>query len=105
MAEATDQESIIVAEIADTHSSDIMYVLNFGNSYKYTISGFSVLAVQLRHAKISRISGGGEVKLFDVFFNDEITSKIHPPTSVEVIVSCFVKVRCYIAMSGYSKLH
>lgn len=98
MAEATDhdmyQES--KAEITDTHSSDIMYVLNFGRSYKYTIPGFSVIAVQLRHAKIQKISRSGEVKLFDVFFNEEITSEMHPLTSVEVIESCFVEVRCYI---------
>lgn len=49
------------------------------------------------------MSGGGEVKLFDVLFNDEITSEMYPPTSVEVIESCFVKVRCYIATSGYCK--
>ena len=35
------------------------------------------------------------MKLFDVFFNDEITSQLHPPTGVEVIESCFVEVGCF----------
>lgn len=74
-------------------STASMCVVKLGNSYEYTIPGFSVITVQLRHAKIQKISGDGEVKLFDVFFNNEITSGMHPPTGVEVIESCFVEVR------------
>ncbi len=71
---------------------DSMYVVKFGNSYKYTIPGFSVITVQLRHAKIQKIYNG-ELKLFDVFFNEEVTIGMHLPTGVVPTDSCYIEVR------------
>lgn len=72
-----------------------MYIVKFGGSFKYTIPGFTIITVQLRHAKAQKISGEGDVKLFDVFFNEETAIEMHPPTCVEVIESSFVEVKCY----------
>ena len=84
----------------DTHSSDRMYVVKFGGSFKYTIPKFSVITVQLRHARILKISGQEEVKLFDVFFNEETATEIHPPACVEVIESCVVEVSVTLITFG-----
>lgn len=83
MAEVTDY-------IAD---KNIMYVVKLGKTlHEYTVPGFSVITVALRHAKIQKSSSDEEMKLFDVFFNAEIASGLCPPTGIVVLESCYVEV-------------
>ncbi len=71
--------------------SDILYLLKFGNTLKYTIPEFSV---KLRRVKVQRICGS-ERELFDAFLNVEPDIEIHPPACIciEVIESCVVQVK------------
>ena len=82
----------MAAEVLDKSSEDTVYIVKLGDSYKYTIPGFSVITVDLRHAKIQKSCNDGEVDLLDVFFKEEITSGMHIPTGVVVVESCFVEV-------------
>lgn len=71
-----------------------MFIVKLGGSYKYTIPGFSAITVELQHARVQKACLDGEMELCDVFFNAaEITSTMHLPACVEVIKSCFVKVK------------
>ena len=71
---------------------DEVFIVKLGNTYKYTIPGFSVITVELRHAKI-QMSCDGEMKLFDVFFKEGSISDMHL-RAIVVTESCFVEVRC-----------
>ena len=94
MADGAETQAGVVPPPPSESETGVMYIVKFGSIYTYTIPGFSVITVKLRHTKVQGVSNDGEVKLVDAFVNEEMTPQMHPPTCVEVIESCFVKVRC-----------
>ena len=74
-------------ETADT------YLLAYKSSYKYTIPGFSVLNVQLRHSRLQKILPDGSIEVTDCLVNEHIITEIHPPTGIKIISSCHIQVR------------
>ena len=94
MAEGAETQPWVVPAPPSESESGVTYIVKFGSLYTYTIPGFSVITVKLRHAKVQWVSNDGGVKLVDAFVNEEMAPQMHPPTCVEVIESCFVKVRC-----------
>lgn len=79
-----------MAEVGDERPrANTLMVVKLGFTYKYTIPNFSVITVELRHAKVKK---PGNDYFFDTFFKDNITLELIPPVCVQVTESCFTKV-------------
>lgn len=69
-----------------------LYVLTLEDHYSYKVPGFSVLTVKLRRARVQIVAGDGSAKLVQCLVNNDIASKLHPPTTIRPIDSCCIKV-------------
>ncbi len=71
----------------------VICVLKWGAVYQYTIPGFSVITVPLRHAEVQAQQLGNEILLLDVFFRDEPLLDTNPlPFMATIVEACLVEV-------------
>ena len=75
----------------------VVCILKWGAVYQYTIPGFSVITVSLRHAEI-QAQQDNEILLLDVFFRNESlpdTNLLPLPLTATIVEACLVEVSGY----------